>query len=269
MPEGPEIKYTSLLLNKRIKGFEITDINSYTAKPVVIPKNFDNFVEDVDCYGKLFWIKTPSHYIDIHYGISGWFQFEKPEKNIKYDFEFTNKKNDRVINLYMEDRRRFSKIQIHTEKEHNLLIDKLGVDILDPNKFTLEYFLQTIKSKKSLLLSTLLKQEYFAGLGNYIKNEAVYLSNIDVYSKTNELTDAEITKLYKNILFVSYSSLLTLLTETTNMTNITNNITKNIKIKLEIPYNYRIYGQTKTVDNKKVYKKKIGGRDTYMITIPK
>ena len=207
--------------------------------------------------------KTPSHYIDIHYGISGWFQFEKPEKNIKYDFEFTNKKNSKVINLYMEDRRRFSKIQIHTEKEHNLLVDKLGVDILDPNKFTLEYFLQTIKSKKSLLLTTLLKQEYFAGLGNYIKNEAVYLSNINVYSKTNELTDVEITKLYKNILFVSYSSLLTLLTETGITTNITNT---NIKIKLEIPYNYRIYGQTKTSDNKKVYKKKIGGRDTYTIT---
>ena len=163
----------------------------------------------------------------------------------------------------MEDRRRFSKIQIHTEKEHNLLVDKLGVDILDPNKFTLEYFLQTIKSKKSLLLTTLLKQEYFAGLGNYIKNEAVYLSNINVYSKTNELTDVEITKLYKNILFVSYSSLLTLLTETGITTNITNT---NIKIKLEIPYNYRIYGQTKTSDNKKVYKKKIGGRDTYTIT---
>lgn len=265
MPEGPEIKYTSLLLNKKVKGFEITNINSYTAKPIVIPKNFNNYVEEVDCYGKLFWIKTPSHYIDIHYGVSGWFQFEKPEKNIKYDFEFTNKKNGKVINLYMEDRRRFSKIQIHTEKEHNLLIDKLGVDILDPNKFTLDYFLQTIKSKKSLLLSTLLKQEYFAGLGNYIKNEAIYLSNINAYSKTNELTDAEITKLYKNILFVSYSSLITLLTEI-GMTNITN-ITKNIQHpKLEIPYKYRIYGQTKTSDNKKVYKKKIGGRDTYLIT---
>jgi formamidopyrimidine-DNA glycosylase len=113
-----------------------------------------------------------------------------------------------------------------------------------------------------LLLPTLLKQEYFAGLGNYIKNEAVYLSNIDVYSKTNELTDAEITKLYKNILFVSYSSLITLLTEI-GLTNIAKNIQHP---KLEIPYKYRIYGQTKTSDNKKVYKKKIGGRDTYTIT---
>lgn len=58
MPEGPEIKYTTLLLNKKIKGFDIKNINSYTAKPIVIPKNFDNYVEEVGCYGKLFWI-TP------------------------------------------------------------------------------------------------------------------------------------------------------------------------------------------------------------------
>ena len=263
MPEGPEIKYTTILLNKKIKGYEITNINSYTAKPIIVPKNFNNFVESVECYGKLFWIKTPTHYIDIHYGISGWFEFEKPEKNIKYDFEFTNKKNGKIVNLYMEDRRRFSKIQIHTEKEHNLLVNKLGVDILNPTQFTLEYFLEIIKSKKSLLLTTLLKQEYFAGLGNYIKNEAIYLSHINVNSKTNELTDAEITKLYKNILFVSYSNLMTLLFDS-NITKI-DNIIKNSKIKLEIPYKYKIYGQTKTNDNKVVHKKKIGGRDTYYI----
>ena len=155
--------------------------------------------------------------------------------------------------------RRFSKIQIHTEKEHNILFNKLGNDILNPNTFTLDYFLQIIKSKKSLLASTLLKQEYFAGLGNYIKNEAMYLSHINVKSKTNELSDEIITKLYKNILFVAYSTLMTLLQEqglkikTSNLDN------------LEIPYIYKVYTRTKTDDNKIVYKIKVGGRDTYCI----
>lgn len=259
MPEGPEIKYTTILLNKMIKGCDITNVNSYTNKPIIIPKNFSRYVETVECHGKLFWIKTISHYIDIHYGITGWFRFDKPEKNIKYEIEFTNKKSGKIIHLYMEDMRRFSKIQIHTEKEHDTLLNKLGSDILNPNTFTLDYFLQTIKSKKSLLASTLLKQEYFAGLGNYIKNEVMYLSHINVKSKTNELSDVIITKLYKNILFVAYSTLITLLQEQGLKIKISN--LKN----LEIPYTYKIYTRTKTDDNKAVYKIKVGGRDTYCI----
>ncbi len=35
--------------------------------------------------------------------------------------------------------------------------------------------------------------------------------------------------------------------------------------KLEVPYEYKIYGRETTKDGKKVLKIKVGGRDTYCI----
>ena len=126
MPEGPEILYTNIYLKKLLKNTQIETIKSFTDKPAIIPKDYIGEVEDVGCKGKLFWIKVSgkekSYYIDIHYGITGWLEEEKPEKNIK--FEFVIKKNNNYKYLYMEDKRRFSKVQIHTQTQPTEQITK-------------------------------------------------------------------------------------------------------------------------------------------------
>ena len=73
-------------------------------------------------------------------------------------------------------------------------------DIFSSN-FTLDNFKTIIKSKSTILAALLLKQEIFCGIGNYIKNEALHLTNLNIKVKTNELTDIQITKLYNYILF--------------------------------------------------------------------
>jgi formamidopyrimidine-DNA glycosylase len=269
MPEGPEILYTVLLLKKVLKEYKFIGINSYTAKPAIIPHDLTDTIEEIDCYGKLFWIKikgkNQSYYLDIHYGISGWLIFgenNKPEKNIKFDFKF--KKNDNELIIYMEDRRRFSKVQFHTEEEHNKLINKLGVDILSKD-FTYDYFEKIIQSKKTILAAILLKQEFFAGLGNYIKNEVIFLSNVDIQIKTNELKEENIKKIYDNILFVSYSNLIELLQNEKLEKLLDIKRKTNMPKQLEVPYTYKIYGQDKTSSGKKVFKTKVAGRDSYYI----
>jgi formamidopyrimidine-DNA glycosylase len=266
MPEGPEILYTSLFLKKYLKNSQIETINSFTDKPAIIPKDYIGIVEDVGCKGKLFWIKVSgkekSYFIDIHYGITGWFKEVKPEKNIK--FEFVIKKNNTYKYLYMEDIRRFSKVQIHTQIQHDNLVNKLGIDIFSSN-FTLDNFKIIIKSKSTMVAALLLKQEVFCGIGNYIKNEALHLTNLNIKVKTNELTDNQITKLYNNILFVAYSTLIELL-EDKNLTKLLNKEIKDLMPKkIEIPYIFKIYSRETTIDGKKVYKIKVAGRDSYCI----
>ena len=39
MPEGPEILYFSTFLKKKLNKYKLTKINSYTDKPVIIPKD--------------------------------------------------------------------------------------------------------------------------------------------------------------------------------------------------------------------------------------
>ena len=266
MPEGPEILYFASVLTKKLKDAKISDIKSYTDKPAVLPKDYVGKILQIDCKGKLLWFKVSgrlqNYYIHVHFGISGWFEFDKPEKNIK--FEFIIKKGDKEFSIYMEDQRRFSKIQVYTETLHNKIIGELGIDIFS-EEFTERKFKGTIKSKNLLLCAFLLNQHIFCGIGNYIKNESLYLSHIKVKAKTSDLTDEQILKLYLNILFVAYSTLTEMLKESKAEKYLSENKKVNKPDKLDVPYEFRIYSLEKTYKDEPVNKIKVGGRDTYAV----
>src|SRR3990167_4005148 len=114
--------------------YKFVEIKSYTNKPIKIPLDFgEATIIDSDSKGKIFWLvvnaKNNIYYVHVHYGITGWFTFEKPDSYIKYEFILKNIKTNKEINLFMEDKRRFSKIEIYTFEQHNKIINKLGIDI--------------------------------------------------------------------------------------------------------------------------------------------
>ncbi len=266
MPEGPEILYFATLFKKKLVDTIISDIKSYTDKPAIIPKDYIGKVLSIDCKGKLLWFelsgKSQNYYLHIHYGITGWLTFDKPEKNIK--FEFIIKKKDKDINMYMEDRRRFSKVQFYTKEKHDKIIEELGIDIFTTS-FTEEKFKEEVKNKNMVLAAFLLNQNIFCGIGNYIKNEAMYLTTLRVKIKTSDLSNEQISKLYHNILFVSYSTLIEMLRSSKAEKYLEKSKRINEPAKLEIPYEYKIYSREETSDGKKVFKIKVAGRDSYCI----
>ncbi len=268
MPEGPEILYFSTFLKKKLKNYKFKDIESFSDKPIIIPDKWDGTILDTGCKGKLLWLyvsgTNTNYYMHIHYGITGWLTFDEPESYIKYKFIFSNLKSDKEITMWMEDKRRFSKITILNQEQHDKIIDKLGIDMFG-EKFTLDNFKTIIQSKNTLLASFLLKQEIFCGIGNYIKNEVLYMDKLKVKIKTSELNEEQINKLYSNILFVGYSNLMEMLKNAKIEKYLDKTKSTHIPKKLEIPYKYKIYGREKTIDGKKVLKIKVGGRDTYCI----
>lgn len=272
MPEGPEILYWETLFKKKlVNKYKFEIINSYTDKPIIVPKDFEGIIIGCGCKGKLLWLvltssnKDKKYYMHIHYGITGWFNFKKPEAYIKFEFVLKDIMiNTNKINLYMEDKRRFSKIFIYDEKQHLKNISKLGIDIFDKD-FTFINFKNVIKSKNTLLAPFLLKQEIFCGIGNYIKNEVMYLTKLKAKVKTSEINDKEINELYHNILFVSYSNLIEMLNDAKIYKYLDKTKITNMPKKLEIPYEYKIYGREFTIDGKKVFKIKVGGRDSFCV----
>lgn len=266
MPEGPELTFCSTYFNKILKNHYFTTINSFTDKPVILPEDFNCKILEINNKGKLMWFKllynNLNYYIHIHYGITGWLVLNKPDKYLKFELEFLHK-NKKTI-LYMKDKRRFSKIKFLNEKEHLAALDKIGIDIFT-KQFTLKYFKDIIKSKNTILAGLLLKQELFSGIGNYIKNEALYLTNLNAKIKTNELNDNQIKKLYQNILFVSYSKLYTELDEYDLRKYLNKDKINHVPKNLEIPYSFKIYNQENTPDGEKVIKIKVAGRDSYCI----
>ena len=111
----------------------------------------------------------------------------------------------------------------------------------------------------------LLKQEIFCGIGNYIKNEVMYMTKLKAKIKTSELSEDQINELYTNILFVSYSNLVEMLKDTKILKYLNKSKFVHMPKKLEVPYQYRIYGREITSDGKKVFKIKVGGRDSYCV----
>lgn len=254
MPEGPELYSLSSFLNKKLKDNIFENIVSNTKSLVKLPKKSE--IIKIYSYGKYCIIKCIDYNVIIHLGLTGWFVFEKP-KIYKYILEF----NNNII--YLQDSRRFSSIKILNNNELNHFIQKLGVDILS-NDFTLDYFQSIIKSKKKLLCNLLLEQKYFCGIGNYIKNEALYLTKLNINKKSNELSSSQIKNLYKNILFISLSKTITQLKYYNlyipkSLTNITNQ-------KLEIPYYFNVYDQEfDKFNNKVIILKNHCGRNTFYV----
>lgn len=274
MPESPEVLFNAILLNKVIQNTKITYIHATNEERALnLPIDSNGHVIGVFTKGKLMWItvkknETENYFIHIHFGTKGKLETDKPNKYLRYEMRF--EKGDKTINIYMEDSdfRQLAKITLHTQQEHDEIIDKLGVSIFSPN-FTKEFFTDTIKSKKIKLITLLMNQHVFSGIGNYIKNDSLYMANIDVMANAKDVSTQQIHVLYDKIMFVAYSVLMTNLREINNLTDVgitlNDDIFANMPNVVEVPYNYKIYGR-KTTDNGKPIKKiKIDGRDTYVV----
>lgn len=241
MPEGPELKYINLLLQNVINN-NIIDIKTYN-KPSV--EKITGKILNVETKGKLTWLELNNKYIHIHLGLTGWLYIDDEPDNKKYMIK-TNK-----FKIYLDN---LATLCILNKEEHIKKINKLGIDILT-SEFTLEYFKNTLKKSKVMIAPYLLKQEKFAGLGNYIKNEALYLAKIHPKTKANEIDDKKIEKLYEFIRYVAFSVLATYIQNKLNY----------FPKKLQVPYKFKIYNRTKDDKGNIVKKEKISGRITYFI----
>lgn len=260
MPEGPEIKYMSEICKKYIKGCELVDIISNSKTVIKVPKK--SKVIDVVTKGKLMVLVCEDYYFHIHFGLTGWLVFENPEFP-RYELEF--KKGNEKFKAYIDDSRRFSKLKIVNKTQHDKAFAKLGVDILTP-EFTLLFFLETIKKTKKKIVAFLLEQNKFCGVGNYIKNESLYIAKIDPYRNCDDLDDDEIEKLYNAILFCTYSNTLEFLKENKKDVKPDKKFMKMLNsIDTEVPYEYKVYQQDKDPKGHKVIHTDIGGRKTYYV----
>jgi formamidopyrimidine-DNA glycosylase len=258
MPEGPEIKYISELCKTYLIGKTLESIVSNSDTKVKLPTK--SKLIDVEVKGKQLILIFKDFWFFIHFGLTGWLVFDDP-KYPRYELHF----NDQIV--YIDDSRRFSKLKIYeSEDKYNKALEKLGVDIFS-DEFTEEFFLNSFGKKKKLIVAFLMDQSQFCGIGNYIKNESLYLSKISPKRKTNKLTDEEKSLLYHSILYVTYSNFI----ENMNMNKIKvnkdiNKKIRDLKIKTIIPYKFNVYGREDTdLKGNKLTIEDIGGRTCYYV----
>lgn len=223
MPELAEIT----LITKRIKilkNLTCTKAKLYGGKVGRIAQ--DNFiklnqvlplrVKNIDHHGKFiwmeFWVDESKNseddvtHIGFHLGLVGKLRVFYDLDNIqKYDhalFYFTNDKKDYY--LAFNDFRNFGNICVLTSPEYIQIIKKIGPPL---NKLkNWEHFRdlikETSKGKKMPIAQILLIQEIISGVGNYMRNEALYSATINPYMLKNKLSDHDYKKLYAELMKV-------------------------------------------------------------------
>lgn len=251
MPEGPEILYLSKICGKHLIGHKLVEIKSNSKHRINLPHI--SSLKEIKTYGKQMVFIFDDFYFHIHLGLTGWIVFKDAEYP-RYELIFDN------LTMYIDDSRKFSKLKIYKDKkESEKKIKKLGVDILTKD-FTFDYFSNYIQSKNKNISSLLLTQDKICGIGNYIRNEALYIAKISPHRSASDLDEKEIKKLYNAIIHVSYSNYI----EMMKMNKLS--IDKMYKeIKTEVPYIFKVYSNTVDPNGNKISIEDIGGRKSYYV----
>ena len=104
--------------------------------------------------------------------------------------------------LYYNDTRMFGYVLYFKDKntlEKDGHFKNLGKEPLDKD-FSLNYFKESLKDKKSKIKSVLMSQSVVVGVGNIYTDESLFEAGIDPRRQASSLKDIEITKLYKVII---------------------------------------------------------------------
>ncbi len=118
-------------------------------------------------------------------------------------------KHDRIIftfnGLYLtfNDYRNFGNVYIRTHDEHIIAMKKIGpaLNTLNHIQFTSIYS-NTKKGNKVCIVKVLLDQSIISGIGNYMRNDALYYARIDPHKLKGKLDNNEYKRLYNGLIKV-------------------------------------------------------------------
>lgn len=97
------------------------------------------------------------------------------------------------------------------EAEHHPFLARIGPDVFDPG-LTAEAIGERLREKRFAgrrLLTLMLDQAFLAGLGNYLRSEALYLAGLDPQARPKDLSDAQLRALGETILWTTAQSYAT------------------------------------------------------------
>ena len=204
MPELPEVETVKNSLKKLVLNKIIIDVNVRYDNIIEYPK-VDEFkeklknqkIEDITRRGKWLIFHLTDYYLLSHLRMEGKYvirTFNDPyDKHEHVEFIF-----DDNMCLRYKDTRKFGKMHLLKKDELYLRkpLNELGKEPWDET-LNIEYLKEKYKNKKNAIKTVILDQTIIVGIGNIYADEILFLSKINPYKKTNELTDIEINDIIK------------------------------------------------------------------------
>jgi formamidopyrimidine-DNA glycosylase len=212
MPEAPECRLFAEYLAKVATEKSITDIEiisgRYVKKPFAgfneIKARLPLKIKGAGCHGKfIYCIFEDISFLQSALGMTGSWT-SKPTKHARIKFSLSD-----GTCLFFNDIRNFGSIK--WTKESYVLkakLKKLGPDLMTAK--TAQTFVERAKKKSYYnICKAMMNQDIVAGIGNYIKCEALYECGINPNCRVCDLTEEDLTRLFlaaQEIAWTSYKS---------------------------------------------------------------
>lgn len=208
MPEGPECRHYADKLSASYAGLELQSVRilsgRYSKKMIegFTKFTFPKKLEAVKTKGKFifFEFEVPGSHVGTYIwntlGLTGgWTEDSHSHNRIAFNFEGTR-------TLYYHDLRNFGTFKFAMGwMDTQCKLETLGIDMLQceyDEKVSLQIFKMSRNAKRSLA-EILMNQENYAGVGNYIKAEALYRARLSPHRLGNSLSEDEIRLLHRSV----------------------------------------------------------------------
>ncbi|MFC4322817.1 Fpg/Nei family DNA glycosylase [Litchfieldia salsa] len=203
MPELPEMETYKKLLSERVINKQITKVlinreKSINVEPSLFTQEVLNRkINSIERRGKylIFHLDSGKCFL-LHLMLGGLMYVGKTEDDsparTKQIIIHFNEEHLSFIGL------RLGYLHLHSYKEINELLDKLGPNPLSP-QFTINEFTGLTRQRRGILKTTLQNQAFLAGIGNCYTDEICFEARLLPTRKLNELSDEETNRLFSSI----------------------------------------------------------------------
>ncbi|NLC96111.1 MAG: DNA-formamidopyrimidine glycosylase [Erysipelotrichaceae bacterium] len=188
MPELPEVETIRKALETKLKDEEILDVIVNYEKIIKTSiEDFKNnlkhqFIRKFYRKGKYLILELDDYILIIHLRMEGKFYYGSnlDLKHIHIIFKFKNN------NLYYQDVRKFSTVELYNKNINIESIINIGVDA-NSELIDAQFIKEITKSSKRNIKSILMDQKLLAGIGNIYADEICFRSKIHPASISNKL----------------------------------------------------------------------------------
>ena len=211
MPEGPEVKKMGLELSSALTGKIIEDVEVLTGRYLkktiagaeLIEKYYPAAVVGVGVHGKFLYILTSSGCnIWSTMGMTGqWSQNKTRHSRIRLKLKDSSP-------VFFNDQRNFGTFKlVYGGYKLKDRLGKLGPDMMTAD-ISGKDFIQRLRGKNHWnITKALMDQSVISGIGNYIKAESLWLSQINPNKYVEEIDDLELVILCQAIQDIMKTSL--------------------------------------------------------------
>ena len=209
MPEGPEVKRNAVALSQFLSESVITKVSvvsgRYTRNEL---KGLSDFQDNLPCkaigagcHGKFIYLIFSNGWnLWSTLGMTGtWSQ--KSSKHTRFKLESS------AGDLYYNDIRNFGTLKfVYGKSELIKKLGTLGLDLLSQEVKPEEFIKKLRKHDSKNICKAIMNQGVLAGVGNYIKAEALWISRINPSTRVEQLEDFQLLELKESIECVMKSS---------------------------------------------------------------